>query len=214
MPPPDHLTVPCRQFVLMREDIGRYSDLLIEAFPGMRFFERYPHNEEGPPDLAVYRSLRDFDGQATEIVFAAADWVPEWKRSERTGWWVLANRPGFNGRIDRGSGNVLTKTAVFDGRERTLEYLSDGRIYFRCRKWAPEELKAARKALRLLTKVATNKVAPTWWPSGRQPHGVISGDTTWCGHNALRWVIGHPDRRLRCMQTNSEELCGYRPLGA
>lgn len=213
MTPRDHLNMPGREFVLTREDIGRYSDLLVEAFPDVRFFDSYPSKKEGPPELAIRHSLRECGDRAIEIVFAAADWVPEWKRSESTGWWLLANCPGFNGRFEAGC-EIYTKKRVVDGEPRELEYIYGGRVYFRCRKWAPEELKAARKALRLLTKVATNKVVATRWPSGDQPNKCPKGSWTWCGYDALRWVSEHPDRRLACWRAPRDEFQGDRPLGA
>ncbi len=84
-----------------------------------------------------------------------------------------------------------------------------GRLYFRCGKGNKEHLALARKALRLLGKVASNKIQVVEYPSlevvARYPKGAF----LWIGHDAARWLREDP---ARMAYYNENWKRGYRPL--
>jgi hypothetical protein len=71
----------------------------------------------------------------------------------------------------------------------------------------------ARKGLRLLTKVATNKVAYAHYPSLEVKNRSGNGGLVWCAFHALEWRLQAPDRFLAYSSLLSgREGYGYRPL--
>jgi hypothetical protein len=91
--------------------------------------------------------------------------------------------------------------------------MEGGQIYFRCDKGNAAHMSLARKGLRLLTKVATNKVAYVHYPSLEVKNRSGNGGLVWCGFHALEWCRQAPDRFLAYSSLlNRREGYGYRPL--
>jgi hypothetical protein len=98
--------MPRRLFVLSRTDLGRFSELLVEAFPDMWFVPTISIAEEraaDPPTVRATQSLVDlYDDpdpfhHRCRIVFGSA-WQPHWEQ-DKSGW-TLANRAYPDGELE------------------------------------------------------------------------------------------------------------------
>ncbi len=210
---PQKLSV--RYFCLTRKDQSDYWELLTAAFPEIRCYVE-PHHSlltgERPPELGVYRHpppqapriFLDF----VDFVFDA-DWRPIWERWGRGQWWSIENFSLPNGEFDRG-GNIVIRS-----RPNSKEPPSDpdrvvsGRITFRSKKDDREQEAIARKGIRLIAKVASNRIAAVEYPSLRILRRHEKGGWLWIGHDAARICRENP----YCFAYYNGYLKqGYRPL--
>ena len=202
-------SMPGREFVLAEADQQAYVALLTAAFPQVGFLRssydfRYgkpPPPAELQPTMAAMHP-RDF----CKICFTPG-WRPQ-LTTNSDGSLDVTDPPRPNASIQRGGW-----TSEPDERKGWPPTMEGGRIYFRCDKGNAEQMSVARKGLRLLTKVATNKVAYVHYPSLEVKYGDGSGGLVWCGFHALEWCRQAPDRFLGYSALlNAREGYGYRPL--
>lgn len=202
-----HVLIRRRHVVLSPKDEADYGALLSEAFPEVRFYDELCHAEENrpgrPPRIPLRRSLADCRREFVGILFEP-DWKPRWHRVTPYKWRTVGNWPYPNGHMER-SGRILPAS------ERSPESIPTGEIYFRCFKGDAEHMAVARKALRLLTKVAVNRCMSVDWPSMEVVDRCEGGGRYWIGHDAIRWAREDPSRFVGFFPYASG-YWGFRPL--
>lgn len=224
-------SMPGRDFVFHPDDAAAWSELMRQRFPGLRYYDQPLSGEllpgKAPFDLRLRTTLHGGTGEhfrSIELVFDET-WRPEWTK-DRSGDWLLKSPPYPNATIVFLGGRIFEKTTVRGGYDyvRGGESLrapdvieppriTGGQIYFRCEKGEPEHMRVARAALRLIAKVATNKVDMVHYPSLRiVPQEGGGPCVTWCGFHALDWCRKAPDRFLSYIPTTKgNEGYGLRP---
>ena len=143
-----------------------------------------------------------------EIIFDPK-WTSRWETRTRNRWWSITNMPYPNACFERG-GQVSPGGFLF--RNEAAPHppsIGSGRIYFRCRKGDKDDMAVARKCLRLLTKVASNRVQTVEFPSLKVMARSEKGSSFWIGHDAARWCREDPNRMAYYL---SGPKLGYRPL--
>lgn len=204
-------SMPGREFVLMEADQQAYVALLREAFPDIGFLPSDHDFRYGkpPPAAELQPTMANMKPRSDCTVCFTPGWRPALTtNSDRSLGVTLPPMP--NASIDRGG-------SISEAGERngTLwpPTIGGGRIYFRCEKGNAAHMSLARKGLRLLTKVATNKVAYVHYPSLKVKNRTGNGGLVWCGFHALEWCRQAPDRFLDYSPLlNGREGYGYRPL--
>jgi len=95
-----------------------------------------------------------------------------------------------------------------------VEFVPEGEIYFRCRQERPEDMKLARKIMRALNKVMSNKnLGHTYAPAFPPPRPTEKGYPVWVGHEARAWARAAPNRLHMTYRGPREgTLAGLRPL--
>ena len=194
-----------RHFVFSREDAAAFSELLRDAFPDVRFFDAPTQREIAsenptPPELHILRSLADARQPQVDIQFDP-HWKPQWKPPGAANWWVLMAAPWPSGEVDLGGG-------VFQNRDGP-PHMAGGYVYFRCEPGNKAHASLASKALRLISKIATNRYQAVRYPSYEVIWSLDKGGLFWLGHHAIRWARESPDRLLHY---SSHQKIGYRPL--
>jgi hypothetical protein len=225
-------SMPGRHFVFHPDDALAWSELMRQRFRELRYYDAPLSGElrpgKSPFDLRLRTSLHGGAGEdfrSIDLVFDET-WRPEWTK-DRMGGWTLGSPPYPNATIRYLGGRIFEETTVRDGyeyvrgeeRHRVPDRvepprITGGQIYFRCEKGNPEHMRVARAALRLIAKVATNKVAVVHYPSLKVvPQESGGPGVTWCGFHAIDWCRKAPDRFLNYRSTNEgNEGYGLRPL--
>jgi hypothetical protein len=179
-----------KHFIFTPKDLAAYSNELVREFPQIRFYEwpteREQNSENPSPPHVRFRSSLDACDRYASIVFDPT-WTPKWEPPGRVDWWYLENSPLPNGEVEPGG--------FFTNRDGSLR-LSGGRIYIRCAPGDKKHASLARKALRLIEKVATNRCQSLRYPSFEIVWRAEKGHNEWIGHDAARWAREAPDRLL------------------
>jgi hypothetical protein len=204
-------SMPGRHFVLMEADQQAYVAQLRTAFPDIGFLPsghdfRY---SKPPPPAELQPTMANMHPRAFCTVSFTPGWRPE-LTTNSDGSLGVTDPPRPNASIQRGG--WISEAGERNG---TLwpPKIEGGHIYFRCEKGNAAHMSLARKGLRLLTNVATNKVAFVHYPSLRVKDGSGKGVMVWCGFHALEWCREAPDRFLAYGPLlNGREGYGYRPL--
>ena len=203
-----------RKVCLLPEDVKAFEGVLLDAFPDLRFlwdnYWKYTSltNADGSPAdgqwpvfgaVPYVESLhQDKDGW-TRAWREPPDWQPVWGQTEYSNRnYVILNRPKFafcyrRGRIRAGA----------ERRRPNLVCFEEGELWGRYAHEDKEEKAFLSKVMRLLGKVATNKlavIAPGSWTE------VIPAKPgwVWAGHHAIEWCRRNRRRRL--------SQFGHRPL--
>lgn len=190
--PLPHVHFPGRQeLVFLPEDEIAYANLLTEAFPNLRFIDDPGSAQEGdvPPEKTC-RSVAECRYGSVFLVFDPS-WEPVWRIDGNR--WYIQNPPYPNGDWSRGGVGYYGRFFEAFGRE-SPETICPGRIYFRVVAGDKAHASIARKALRLMNKIANNKRLNTVRP---QTMEMIAEDVPygpWVGHHARRWCLETPDR--------------------
>src|SRR3546814_5558797 len=74
--------------------------------------------------------------------------------------------------------------------------MGEGYVSFVCRKDNKRDLAIAGKALRLLRKIATNRLQTVRYPSMETIARCEKGSIVWLGQDAIRWCREDPNRML------------------
>ena len=206
-----------RSVSLLAEDVAAFEHVLLRAFPDLRFLPRkYPRvmekaleetgstSEVPPQNLAVpYRSGLH---NATETLMMAwrepEDWSPDWRRNPETGRFIVRNEPERHFFFDRTMGPFLR-----DGREE----MDAGRIWGSYHPEDKEQKAFVAKVVRLVAKVATNKLAG-FVPGSRTDLMEIKSCGLWAGPQAIEWCRKDPRRRLGGCRPLEEVETGLPPL--
>ena len=180
---------------MLKEDVAAYERVLLEAFPDLRFLprdywkvvEKEAEKSGGiprtwPVSLPVpYRDHLQVDDQIFMMAWREPPgWTPIWGRRADSGVMVILNRPERHFFYDRTLG-------PFSRDERQI--LDDGRIWSSDDK---EQKAFVAKVIRLVAKVATNKLAG-FVPGSRTELMAVTGCYVWVGPPCHPMVPrGHP----------------------
>lgn len=193
-----------QQIVFLPEDDAAYFDLLTEAFPNIRFINWsyiLPKGER-PPSKTV-RTLAEClpSSEQVSIVFDPS-WSPrEAWTSESTGqeddcrWRLTGPAPYPNGEYERSSG-VQSFGHVPASATESAECIFDTRLYFRHLASNEADARTVRKALRLFSKIASNRNLMVVNPYTGKVVVPDARHGPWIGHHARRWCLEKPGRFL------------------
>lgn len=189
-----------QQVVFLPEDDAAYFDLLTETFPNIRFINWsciLPKGER-PPSKTV-RTLAEClpSSEQVTIVFDPS-WSPTWKSTERENdcRWDLTDPPPFpNGEYERSSG-VQSLGYVPASETEAAECIFDTRLYFRHLAGNEADARTVRKALRLFSKIASNRNLMVVNPYTGKVVVPDARHGPWIGHHARRWCLEKPGRFL------------------
>jgi len=207
------LLLPGRSFVFTLRDQERYLALLKAAFPAIAFYKDPETLPLGavPPEVPVHDTFIGVTCRTWTSIALTPGWTPVWEERERLGkrfQWVKP--PPFpNGEIKPG-GELSPPGARTYWEGRTIELpetVSTGEMYIRCVKDRPEHMKIARKAQRLIAKLATNRLPRFVYPE-MEPFPLSEPGRVWFGHDAIDWCRQAPGRMLDFDARNST---GCRP---
>jgi hypothetical protein len=213
-PPPRHkVSLLVREIVLSATDEADYVALLREAFPGVRIFVEPTYAQRhaaDPPDLTWIRDFAPFAEslQIVHIVFDS-DWAPTWRQfiwSPTAAEWTIDNMPALYGHWER-SGQV--RPARRTRPDWVSEYMTSGRLWFAVRREQPtsaDDLKRARKALRLFARLASKQDLAVYSHPELEYYRVDK-EAPWAGRDARAWCTADP-RRLLGVETS----VGWRPF--
>ena len=87
--------------------------------------------------------------------------------------------------------------------------LHGGRLYFSG--VTAEQVKLAGQLIRLVSRVATNKLLFVRTERDEPPVPVLRGGRLWAGHHSVEWARQAPDRILGWRPVDAHSY-GYRPL--
>lgn len=190
-----------REWVVTLADELAYAELLAEAFPGVRFLEsRNPVSINKPPlDIQPRASLTDCVASMVHIVFDPS-WTLRWEPSKVSNWWTYDSDSLPNGTMDRMTiwyprGAPGHQPYDMDGTSHWGAGLHKGRIYFRIVPGNENHEAFARKALRLIGKMASKR---NFVHVANDTNEVLGPArfVPWIGNDARRWCLEKPDRRL------------------
>lgn len=196
---PHDLLIRSREIIFSPADELAYADLLVRAFPNVRFLDCpsvLPRGEK-PPETTV-RSLAECRSDDTYIVFDP-DWRPTWtcdpgpREADR---WYLKNAPIPNGSWDR-CGNIGQRKQ-YESRpdSKEIESIGSQEIYFRIAPRDKGQEALAAKALRLIGKMASTGNMLTLRMPAMEIAGPPRSIEYWIGHDARRWCLEKPNRTL------------------
>jgi hypothetical protein len=181
--------LPGRRFCLSKSDLDDYGRLLLEAYPDMRFFRisfAEKEDQRQPPVLRFHDNLASANYGGLDIIFLPENWEPQWSLDTYSKRWYHGGMPWPNGTIGC-SGKI--DTTLNHGQP----FMDTGEIYFRCRKGNKNDMRVARKCLRLVTKVASNQnQVHVDFPSMKVLRNAPND--LWIGHDARRWLLEDPRR--------------------
>jgi hypothetical protein len=204
------------------QDDSDWCDLLVARFPNVRFVPRLSYDEQhsaDPPPMRVLRHIRETDAEHINFYFTPPEWRFKYRwlaRPERSFWTEDVNAIVWPNGYWWRSG-MQDRAAKFGSPQPAC--IGRGEIVFRARAEFPEDRKTVQAALRLIKKVASNKLAEVRvddpaWPAWMQPPG--KGFDLWAGHHAMEWARQSPGRVLGPIQNPRSQnwWCGYRPIDA
>lgn len=193
-----------QQIVFLPEDDAAYFDLLIETFPNIRFINQsysLPKGER-PPSKTV-RTLAEClpSSEDVTIVFDPSwspieEWTTESTEQEDDCLWELTGpTPYPNGEYERSSG-VQSFGHVPASEAESAECIFDNRLYFRYLAGNEADARTVRKALRLFSKIASNRNLMVVNPYTGKVVVPDARHGPWIGHHARRWCLEKPGRFL------------------
>jgi hypothetical protein len=189
------ILTPGRKFCLTENDLRRFNELLVDAFPDICFFAnlgpRQRRATSPRPASVASPWISDLFGGDLTYHFDGPDWKPQWALTGHYPAWNTTNVPMPNGLL-RVGGNIEKRISDSDP-EAVL--LSQGILYTRCDKGNDDHMRIARKVRRLITKVATNTKQQVWNLRTMTPGGrTEKGSDFWIGHEAREWLLAKPNR--------------------
>jgi hypothetical protein len=198
---PEDQMLPGRLTIWTADDLAAWSDLLRKAFPQVLFHEEFRHdlaerNPEKPPTVVFRQSLADIRHGMGQILIPAPGWRPELivAPGESSPYWRWSEPPHISGCYGgRGSGGLVD--IQMPGPHRHSQRISPCDVYFRYHRHDLEAKAMVQKALRLINKMATNKLLLCDEKTLVVKRPVVSG-MYWAGHHAIRWCLGDPRRTL------------------
>lgn len=206
-----------KEIAFMPEDEEAYCQLLRQKAPGIRFVDDLNYKEVAAglaPGHPAHRSVAAC-GLVVIILFAPSeDWQPEYRQVDTSlgRRWSLRYPSHLHGRWWR------TRPNAYGGREpaaykgpRSPPGLGPARLYFSGQKDDPEQVRLAGELIRLVSRVATNKLLFVRTERDEPPVPVLRGGMTWAGHHAVAWARQSPDRILGWTPVGAHSY-GYRPL--
>jgi hypothetical protein len=156
---------------------------------------------EFPPPLRFVSPAALPKSQRAMLTFDP-NWQPEWGRSDRTSRaWIKLEPSRPTADIEVGGG-------VSEGPKGSI-YMQGGQIYVRCEPGHKEHLALARKVLRHIEMLATNRYEIIALPSRRFVRRVDRGGVLWIGRDAARWANASADHFLN---HRSFTNVGFKPL--
>ena len=217
-PSPVHFRT--RSVCFLEEDLAAYERALRHAFPDLRILPRdywgalekeWWHKGQVtrplPANLQVpYReSLNTKDDRLLMVWREPPGWSPRWGRHPESGVIVILNAPERMFFFDRIMGR-------FQRGER--EDFDPGRVWGSYHPDDKDQKAFVAKVVRLVTKVATNKLAGFGPGSLTELRPLVSCEL-WAGPQAIEWCRHDPRRRLGggCRPLDEVET-GLPPLPA
>ena len=198
---------------LLFEDVKAFERVLLSEFPDMRFLWEDPgrHTDltkaDGSPadgGWPVFGPVPYIESLHRDEIFTTAawreppDWQPVWGRREDATNYSILNSPAHKFSYRRGSIQRGRNPRRLD-----LTYLVPGELWGRYAHEDKEQKRFLHKIMRLLGKVATNKLAvfatDSWIELFPAKPVYI-----WAGFHAIEWCRKDPRRVL-------SDFC-YRPL--
>jgi hypothetical protein len=186
---------PGRRFCFSKNDMRRFNELLVEAFPEIRFFRELSNREalltSAKPSSIASQWLHDLPHGDYKYVFRGPRWQPEWTLKGDHPHWTTTNVSMPAGFLATG-GEIRTRLYRVDD---DIEYLDEGRLYTRCSKGDDKQVRIGRKIKRLVAKVATNTRQEVWDINPlRLRFRSDKGSDFWIGHEAREWLLAKPNR--------------------
>ncbi len=210
--PPLHM--PQRYFIFSPKDEAAYDALLHQAFPGIRYHDWYDTRElhkHEPPNLVLYDRISECKRPYVDVIID-----PEYKLCwqkicglfDESYWKMTDTYP--NATIERSRACLEASVMVINRKTCPLPpRIGEGLIYFRCLRDEKAQRSLAAKAIRLISKVATNKnVLLVNYPSLEVRWKVETGGHYWFGFDALDWCRQDPERMLGFLAYRGY---GFRP---
>lgn len=211
----EQLDMPClergpihwreRLFAFTPTDTAAYVRLLMEAFPTLRFFARWNLSEtlSSRPAPPVTRWLGAEELATVNCATPVFDpsWKPMWERARDGSWRYAApsSRPYGD----------FYHSQFHEPNKDQPRHIGEGRFNIGYTPGNKEQASIARKAMRLVGKVAVNSYQCLSWPSYEVVTRIEKGGIFWIGHDAARWVRESPDRML---WYDSGHKMGLQPL--
>lgn len=203
-----------RQLFFSPADEAAYARLLREHMPGLTFHGSCDRRNglNTPPLLPQGREFSDIRGGDVEIVLQD-DWRPSWEKVLSGGpgeWrWSYGHVPWPNGQFDRSFFVVSEEHEHFRGKAPAYFYMYGGRCYFRCLKGDKAQLSLARKAINLISKIATSHYSLYHWPSMTLQKRMTKAGWGWYGHELIRWVNEAPRERAMSFYNGDTVVMPY-----
>ncbi len=205
-----------RRLVLSPDDMDPAAAAIQAAAPGTVFVEgNWPSSPEKPKLVTSDRITPTWTernpGRTAQMYPCMGEWHPDW-------YWYQVSGKWKDGHVSTWFPNGSIETCAFLRTEKLLgcevECLSEGEIYFRCRRERPEDAKLVQKIMRSLNKVMSNKnLGHTYAPDFPPPRPTEKGYPWWIGHEARAWARAAPNRLLMPYRGPREgTLAGLRPL--
>jgi hypothetical protein len=194
--------MPGRLIIWTREDLIAWSTLLREAFPQVLFYEQFPFHSweeipEHPPSMILRETLADIEDGMGQIIITDRKWRPDQVLAQGPYFpiWTWARQPRVTG-CHRGGSTAGATIAMPGSGKRCLSPTMLGEdVFLRYHRDDVEAKAMAMKALRLIGKMATNRLLvcdpKTLATKGPQPQRMY-----WAGHHAVRWCLDDPRRTL------------------
>ncbi len=188
-----------REIIFSAADELVYAELLVRAFPDVRFLDLpdvLPRGEK-PPEATV-RSLAECHGRETLIVFDPA-WKPTWECDPGPrNWdrWYIKGLTCPNGEFGRFYRVKPSKRGEARPENERIESIGADKIYFRIAPNDKDQEAVARKALGLIGKMASRANMRNLRMPQMEDIGKPRMIEYWVGNDARRWCLEKPNRTL------------------
>ena len=191
-----------REVCMTEVDLERFSDLLKQTFPRVRFMEGIKSDDpERPPTVTFRNSLAGLDPDNRGngyVILPPPYWEPtlEWQEPDhgfKFGYWRFMDLDIPRVYVVRGSGPTFGMITY--GGKRLPPHVETSRFSNSYLRIDDERRRFKNKVWRLMGKIATCKLQHIWWPNMERDRRV-SGLSIWAGHDAIRWAREDPARVL------------------
>lgn len=206
-----------RHIAFASEDEEAYCELLRKKAPNIRFVNDLDYKDreaEAPPGHVANRSVAACKLHVTILFAPSDDWQPHYEKvqTERGPLWSLRYPGRLHGRWRR------TRPHAEGGREpptykgpRIPPGVGQAWLYFSGQRTDTDGVKLAGELIRLVSRVATNKLLFVRTERQEVPEPVLRGGMLWAGFHAIEWARQSPDRILGWNRAEAHSY-GYRPL--
>lgn len=207
-----------KEIVLLPEDDAAYFDLLAETFPDIRFLDHPYSLPKGERPMAkTVRTLAECtDSYGRILIVFDPSWTPTWKSEERKdkcGWDLTGPIPYPNGEYECSAG-VWSFSQVPASETETAEFIHHRRLYFSYLAGNEADARTVQKALRLFSKVASNRKLMWVNPYTGKVGAPDMRYGPWIGHHARRWCLERPGRFLAGWDDDPEHPHAFLPWPA
>lgn len=210
-----------RKLILAPEDLDEVAAAIQLAAPGTVFTEdKWPSGRAIPeiqPSERISDILTPFNGFrmiSIEPGLGMENWAPDWEWSDVSGAWrnraPVANPHGSMSE----TGRIRKYSPELKQGDFALEYIDEGEIYFRCRDDHPEDMKMARRIMRAIGKVVSNKnLGHTYAPDYPPLRPTEKGFPWWVGAKAREWALADQTRMFLLYKgPKPNTVAGVRPF--